>query len=281
MVSKLAFKGDKVSKKKKPVKKSRLSSQSLQQLEEDSLEQQQQLNQQPFWQTTSNLSQLKGPITLQLSTTNNNNTPSLLYLTDVNTLAVSQDITTYEHSTKQIIEPNDVKQVFIAVSLPFTSSTASKDKNILPLAFKTWDDGYLTVKNGGAIVTVSYGAISKAQSFELIRKPVEEGKEDIITLHWNGLTLNKDIKFSKQNDDDSIVNIIPRVQTKFLNVKIKEGSSKTSNYADLDSALTDLRNSGIEVNEGVMSRLTKALKEGRLNEGLILEKERIKSDSRC
>ncbi|KAH3679180.1 hypothetical protein WICMUC_001191 [Wickerhamomyces mucosus] len=250
MVSKLSFKGDNPKIKKKKIKtvgkKVKKEVENL-----------------PIWVKAEHLSQLKGPLTIQL------NEDKSLISHESSILRFSKDLTFRRFQEEDVIEPNSITQVFIGVTIPIET----KNKNELKLAFKTSDDKYIGFYKDADQnnLRCTSDTISDSQIFTVSK--IEDGTGFFISKEGN--YLGKDLNFVNEP-----ISFIIRIQRKNLQIVDKD-SIKTSNYANIESAITELNKYNVSVTIELKQRLREALKQGKLNEQIIIEKTSSKSDSRC
>lgn len=306
MVSKLSFKGDKP-KKKKIVKRTSKLEPSKPDIDPSLIE--------SSWTTAITFSDLIGPVIIttyergQQDFDHLNQQPLVLkpdILGDVHpktelhivdpseTVYFENDDDIIRHAAIHRTEPGDVQHVFVAVSVSFITSGSDVSPNRTKLAFKTASDKFLSLTGDGDVDCKSE-AIGPYQIFELERVPITQ--EGVWFKIWNGkrkLVLKNtdgklEYKFQDESEDNGTDLFVIRVQAKNsatgkrLLREYEESKTLGSDSlgGSIRKALDSLQKSGIEVNNATMKRLKDAAIKGKINEQLILERQKGKSDSRC
>lgn len=306
MVSKLSFKGDKV--KKKVVRKVSKPISSKPEIDPALIE--------SSWTTATTFSDLNGPLLIATyerpeGYEHLRQQPQVLTAHELGDVSPrtnarvvdSSDSVNFEsddidplvyHAAIHRTEPGDVQQVLVAVSVSFANSGADVNPNRTKLALKTPSDKYLSLTGDGEIDCKSE-AIGPYQIFEFERVP--QKSEGVWFRIWNGdkklviLKSGEKLKYqfkSSPSDNETDLFVV-RVQAKNSSTGkrlLREyEESKTAGSDSLGSsirnALSSLQKSGIDINQATIKRLRDAAVKGKLNEQLIMERQKSKSDSRC
>lgn len=307
MVSKLSFKGDKP-KKKKVIKRVPKSFSSKPEIDPELLE--------TSWTTATTFADLNGPViiaTYERSHDCDHLTQQPLVLTPdiLGNVMVKKEVRIVEpfqtvnfesddinplvyHAPIHRTEPGDVQQVFIAISVSFMTPGTTVNPNRTRIALKTPSDKYFSITGAGEI-DCKNEAIGPYQIFEFERLP--EKNEGVWFRIWNNerrLVLRKvddklKFEFKKDLDEGETDLFVIRVQAKNSatgkRLLREHEESKTMGSDSLSgsirNAIDSLQRSGIEVTQTTMKRLKDAAMKGKLNEQLLMERQKNKSDSRC
>lgn len=307
MVSKLSFKGDKV-KKKKVVRKLSKPVSAKPDIDPTLIE--------SSWTTATTFSDLNGPLliaTYERTERYEHLTQQPQVLTahelgDVSSRSNARIVDSSQsinfesddidplvyHAAIHRTEPGDVQQVLVAVSVSFANTGADVNPNKTRLALKTPSDKYLSLTGDGDIDCKSE-AIGPYQIFEFERAPLKT--EGVWFRIWNGekkLVIVKDgdklkYQFKKLLNEDETDLFVIRVQAKnsatgkrlLREYEESKTAGSDSLGTSIRNALSSLQKSGIEVNQATIKRLRDAAMNGKLNEQLIMERQKSKSDSRC
>lgn len=308
MVSKLSFKGDKP-KRKKVVKRIPKPTSSKPEIDPALIE--------SSWTSATTFSDINGPVlitTYERSQGYEHLNQQPLVLTpdvlgavhpkkELHVVDSSQTVSFENddinplgfHAAIHRTEPGDIQQVFISVSVSFaTSGSNDVNPNRTKLAFKTPSDKFLSLTGDGDVDCKSE-AIGPYQIFEIEREAIKD--EGVWFRIWNGqkrLVLTKvadklKFEFKEDSKDDETDLFVIRVQAKNSatgkRLLREHEESKTlgsdSIGGSIRNALDSLQKSGIEISQATIKRLRDAAIKGKLNEQLIIERQKSKSDSRC
>ncbi|CCH46308.1 hypothetical protein BN7_5900 [Wickerhamomyces ciferrii] len=311
MVSKLSFKGDKPKTKKKTVKRTTRPISTKPDIDVPLIEN--------SWTSATTFTDLNGPLIITTYERSNDDyehlTQQPLVLTPdiLGDIRPSKEVRIVDqtetinfetddidplvyHANIHKTEPGDVQQVFLATSVAFATLGGDVNPNRTKLALKTPSDKYLSLNDQGD-VDCKNEAIGPYQILEFEKHVIS--KEGVWFKIWNGnkrlsLLKNEDkfqLKFKSNDQDDQIISdlFVIRVQTKNSTTgkrllrEHEESKTLGSDSISLSirNAINSLQKSGIEVNQSTIQRLKNAALKGKLNEQLILERSKSKSDTRC
>lgn len=141
------------------------------------------------------------------------------------------------------------------------------------LTLKTPQGKYLA--NAGGSLAAESEAIGPSELFGLERVVKEDGVWFKIT--HDGEYLDEQLDFGNR---EALFVIRVQARNSVIGKRLLRDLQEPQG-GDLDSALKSLESANIEITRGLIKRLQDASGRGKLNEQLLEEKQRLKSDSRC